>query len=53
MDLKSEEIALYLSTLQAVIDIMNKMPNATIKKVRAMLEDEICHIRMQIEQKDN
>jgi len=29
------------------------MPNATIKKVRAMLQDEIDNIRKQIEEKDN
>lgn len=51
--MKKDEIALYLATLQAVIDIMNNMPNATIKKVRAMLEDEIKHMREQIEGKEN
>lgn len=51
--MKKEEIAVYLATLQSVIDIMNQMPNATIKKVRAMLEDEIEHIRDQIKVKEH
>lgn len=51
MDMKREDVAVYLATMQAVIDIMNKMPNASIKKVRGMLEDEIKHIREQVEGK--
>lgn len=49
--MKREEVAVYLASLQAVIDIMNTMPNATIKKVRTMLEDEIVHMREQIHSK--
>lgn len=51
--MKKEEIGVYLATLQAVIDIMNNMPNATIKKVRGMLEEEITHIREQVSGKEN
>jgi hypothetical protein len=53
MDMRLEELAVYLATMTAVIDIMNKMPNATIKKVRAMLEDEVNHVREQIQKKEN
>lgn len=51
--MKREELAVYLATMEAIIKIMNTMPNATIKKVRAMLQDEIDNIRKQIEEKDN
>jgi len=51
--MRREELAVYLATMTAVIDIMNKMPNATIKKVRAMLEDEVNHVREQIQKKEN
>jgi ribosomal protein L10 len=53
MDMKREELAVYLATLKSVIEIMNTMPNATIKKVRGMLEDEIKHMRNQIKKEDN
>ena len=53
MDMKREEVAVYLATMNAVIDIMNKMPNATIKKVREMLESEVSYIRNQIQEKEH
>lgn len=51
--MKREELAVYLATLEAVLDILNKMPNVTIKKVRMMIAEELLHVREQITKKSN
>ena len=53
MDMKREEVAVYVSTLQAIIDLMNNTPNATIKKIRDLLEVELGAIRGKIQEKSH
>jgi uncharacterized protein YajQ (UPF0234 family) len=53
MDMTQNEIALYLATLNSIIKITKTMHNPTIKKLRAMIEDEVAHVRAQIQKKDN
>lgn len=53
MDMKKEEVAVYLATLQSVFDICNTMPNVTVKKIREFIADEIEHVREQIRNNDH
>ena len=43
--MSKDEIAVYLGTLNAIIDVMNRTPGITIKKLRKFLEDELKEIK--------
>jgi hypothetical protein len=53
MDISRENLAVYLSTLRAILEVIDTMKQPTISKIRNKLKAEIRSIHEQIEGKSH
>ena len=53
MDMTKELMATYVGTLRGVLDLIDSIPNPSIKKLRKLIEDEIKGMRNNLKGEEN